>query len=189
GGPLGVVSGPLLPSLAAELRLAKRFLDDDLPVIGIGIGAVILAVAAGGGADEAPLRFDVEMAHRNAETGLSEGLPDDFPVASYLRDRPVPPKEAQTLAHLENGEAAIFSVGSGSIGFLGHPGVKSGMVEDLIIEFDETPPDTAQALEMLRRQQAAVAESLSDIMRFIVNRTGWMDIGGDAAPDFQRKSF
>jgi GMP synthase-like glutamine amidotransferase len=158
-------------------------------VIGIGIGAVLLAVAAGGGADEAPLRFSVETAHRNSEAGLSEGLPDRFPVASYLRDRPVPPKEAQTLANLENGETAVFSVGSGSIGFLGHPGVKSGMIEDLIIEFDETPPETAQALETLRRQQAAIAESLSSIMRFIVNRTGWMDIDGDAASDFQRKSF
>ncbi len=189
GGPLGAVSGPLLPSLAAELRLAKRFLDDDLPVIGIGIGAVILAVAAGGGADEAPLRFSVETAHRNAEAGPSEGLPDHFPVASYLRDCPVLPKGAQTLAHLENGETAVFSVGSRSIGFLGHPGVKSGMVEDLIIEFDETPPNTAQALEALRQQQAEIAESLSSIMRFIVNRTRWMDADGDAAPDFQRKSF
>lgn len=189
GGPLGVVSGPLLPSLAGELRLAKRYLDDDLPVIGIGIGAVLLAVAAGGGADEAPLRFCVQTAHRNSNAPLSEGLPDNFPVASYLRDRPVPPKEAQTLAHFEDDETAVFSVGSRSIGFLGHPGVKSGMVEDLIIEFEETPPDTAQALESLRGQQAAIAESLSSIMRFIVNRTGWMDTDGDAAPDFQRKSF
>jgi hypothetical protein len=116
-------------------------------------------------------------------------LPDHFPVASYLRDRPVPPTEAQTLAHFENGETAVFSIGSRSIGFLGHPGVKSGMIEDLIIEFDETPPDTAQALESLRQQQAAIAESLSSIMQFIVNRTGWMDTVGDAAPDFQRKSF
>lgn len=182
-GPLGVVSGPLLPSLAGELQLAERFLDRDLPVIGIGIGAVLLAVAAGGGAEEAPLRFSVETAHRNSEVDMSNELPDQFPVAPFLRDRPVLPNGAKALAHLENGEAAVFSVGARSIGFLGHPGVKSGMIEDLIIEFDETPPETAQALESLRQQQAAIATSLSSIMRFIVNRTGWMSTDGGPATD------
>lgn len=181
GGPFGVVSGPLLPSLAAELRLAKRFLDRDLPVIGIGIGAVLLAVAAGGGAAEGPLRFGVEKAHRNVEADLSTGLPDHFPVVPYLRDRPIPPSEAITLAFLESDEAAIFSVGTKSLGFLGHPGIKSGMIEDLIIEFEETPPETPQALEILREQQVAIAESLSSIMRFIINRTGWMSDRGDGA--------
>jgi GMP synthase-like glutamine amidotransferase len=46
-GPFGVVSGSLLPSLAAELRLTGDFLERDLPVIGIGLGSAILATAAG----------------------------------------------------------------------------------------------------------------------------------------------
>ena len=57
-----MVSGHLLPSLGAELRLTRAYLEAGLPVLGIGLGAVILAVAAGGGAEEAPLRFGVTPA-------------------------------------------------------------------------------------------------------------------------------
>jgi len=63
-GPKGIVSGDLIPSLGAELRLTRDFLDRGLPVIGIGIGACILTTAAGGGAEEAPLRFTLDNARR-----------------------------------------------------------------------------------------------------------------------------
>ena len=59
-GPKGVVSGDLIPSLGPELRLTRDFLDRGLPVIGIGTGACILTSAAGGGADDAPLRVHEE---------------------------------------------------------------------------------------------------------------------------------
>lgn len=38
GGPKGIVSGDLIPSLGAELRLTRDYLERGLPVIGIGIG-------------------------------------------------------------------------------------------------------------------------------------------------------
>ena len=60
-GPYGVVSGHILPSLGPELRLTKAFLDAGLPVLGFGLGAVILSVAAGGGAAEAGLHHAVEL--------------------------------------------------------------------------------------------------------------------------------
>jgi GMP synthase-like glutamine amidotransferase len=47
-GPRGIVSGDLLESLGPELRLASAFLERGLPVLGFGLGAAILAVAAGG---------------------------------------------------------------------------------------------------------------------------------------------
>ena len=87
-GPFGAVSGSLLPTLAPELRLTADFLHRDLPVIGIGLGSVILATAAGGGAVEAPLRFAVDDVHRVNAGALGDHLPERFPMALYMRDRP-----------------------------------------------------------------------------------------------------
>ncbi len=174
-GPFGIVSGHLLPSLGAELRFIKDFVDRGLPVVGIGQGAILLCVAAGGGADEAPLRFEVEEARRTSDNALGGMLPERFPISIYMRDRPVLPEESQVFSQSEAGEPVIFGVGSNSLGFLGHPGVKSAMIEDLVMEFEETPADIAEKLGVLRAEQGRIAEALSQIMVGIVRHTGWMD--------------
>ena len=163
-GPKGVVSGDLIPSLGAELRLTRDFLDRKLPVIGIGAGACILTSAAGGGADDAPLRFTVETARRLVPGALGGHLPQTFPVAVYMRDRPVPPAGAKVLAEDAFGEPLVFQVRENCLGLLGHPGVKSGMIEDLIMEFDDVPEETAKTLEKLRAAQGEIAAALGEFM-------------------------
>jgi GMP synthase-like glutamine amidotransferase len=174
GGPYGIVSGHLLPSLAPELRLTRSFIEAGLPVVGIELGAVMLAVAAGGGAEEAPLRFTVVQASRTRSDALGGHLPERFPSAAYLRDRLVPPDGADILAVSESGEPAVLSLRGNCLAFVGHPGMKSGMAEDLIMEFAETPPDTVEALAELRSLQADVAEALTGIMVGIGQHTGWI---------------
>lgn len=173
-GPLGIVSGNLIPSLAAELRLTADFLKCDLPVVGIGVGAAILAVAAGGGADDAPLRFTVETATRSVPDALGGHLPNVFPSCVFMPDRPVLPAGAATLATGAAGEPLVFRIGARSVGFLGHPGIKSGMAEDVIMAFDEAPDACAETLAALRAAQADIAAALSEIMVGLINLTGWM---------------
>lgn len=174
-GAFGVVSGHLLPTLASELRLAADFLAHDLPVIGIGIGAIILSVAAGGGAEDAPLRFEVLEAV--SEPGALGGdMPDKFPAVIYMRDRPVLPAGAKVLARDSEQNPLAFAIGKHSLGFAGHPGVKSAMIEDIIMEFDETPDGSAQTLGRLREVQFDVADSLSGLMVGIVRHAGLMNV-------------
>lgn len=163
-GPRGIVSGPLLPTLAAELRLAKDCLDRGKPVLGIGLGAALLATAAGGGADDAPLRFVVDEASRQHDDALAGQMPARFPIAVYMRDRPVLPTRARVLASDGAGEPVVFSVAENALGFLAHPGWKIAMLEDLIMEFDDTPDGTASALERLRLLQGDIAAALSTMM-------------------------
>ncbi len=177
-GPKGVVSGNLIPSLAPELRLAKDFLERGLPVVGIGAGACILTTAAGGGVDEAPLRFTVETARRVVPDALSGHLPQSFPVAVYMRDRPVLPAGAKVLAESAQGEPLVFQIGENCLGFLGHPGAKSAMIEDLIMEFDEVPEDTAEKLEALRAVQGEIAAALGEIMVGLIALTQLMQAPG-----------
>ncbi|SOC02533.1 type 1 glutamine amidotransferase family protein [Rhodobacter maris] len=170
-GPYGVVSGHILPSLGPELRLTRAFLAAEKPVLGFGLGAVILAVAGGGGAEEAPLRFAVEAVEI---AGLGPAAPQHMPLVCYLRDRPVLGPEMAPVATGTGGEMLGFRLGTSSLGLLGHPGMKRGMAEDLIIEFAETPPDTVAALEALGHAQRAIAESLGPLMVSLMQRTGWM---------------
>jgi GMP synthase-like glutamine amidotransferase len=173
-GPKGIVSGDLIPSLGPELRLARDFLRRQLPVIGIGAGACILTSVAGGGADVAPLRFTVETAHRIASDALGGHLPQNFPVAVYMRDRPILPNGATLLAASTGGEPLVFQIGENCLGFLGHPGAKSAMIEDLIMEFDEVPNGTADTLAELRDVQVEIAAALGEMMVGLVEKTGLM---------------
>ncbi|MCG6857630.1 MAG: hypothetical protein LJE67_06145 [Salaquimonas sp.] len=173
-GPLGIVSGPLVPTLAPELRIIRTFLDHGLPVVGVGLGAIMLAVAAGGGAEEAPLRIEVGRATRENADALGGAMPESFPYATYIRDRAVLPKDAEVLARNEAGEPVAFRCGASAIGFTAHPGIKSAMIEDIIMEFEESPDDVAEKLESLRNVQGGIAEALTSIMVGLVAETGWM---------------
>ena len=179
--PFGVVSGMLLPSLAAELRLTRDFLGRCLPVIGIGAGAAILSVAAGGGAEETDLEVRMTEAHRVRADALDGLLPPTYPLFLCARDRAVPPPYATILARDDAGQPALFALRGNCLGFAGHPGIKSGMVEDLVLAFDAMPDESGAALEALRARQGVLAEALSGIMVGLIKVTGLMRDGARPA--------
>ena len=174
-GPKGIVSGDLIPSLGAELRLTRDFLDRGLPVIGIGIGACILTTAAGGGAEEAPLRFTLDNARRVVPDALGGHVPPTFPVAVYMRDRPVLPGTARVLAVNQHDEPVVFQLRNNCFGFVGHPGIKSALIEDLIMEFEEVPDGTAETLADLRAVQGEIAANLGPTMVGLIQVTDLME--------------
>lgn len=174
-GPKGVVSGSLVPSLGAELRLTREFLHRGLPVIGIGVGACILSTAAGGGAEEASLRFTLDSARRVVPDALNGHLPQTFPVAVYMRDRPVLPNNAKVLAVGDGDEPMLFQLPNNCFGFVGHPGIKSAMIEDLIMEFEEVPENTEETLDALRAAQGEIAAAAGSIMVGLIQVTGLME--------------
>ncbi len=174
GGPWGSAGGQDLPALEAEIALTKACLERRVPVIGIGLGAQILAIASGGGTQKTGLSFTIGEAHRVLDHALNGFLPERFPIAVYMRDWPVPPDSARVLAEDENGRPALFQTNSNCFGFVGHPGVKLAMIEDLIMEFEETPPDLEAGLDGLRAAQTPIADSLVPIMTGLIQVTGLM---------------
>ena len=65
GGPWGTATeGRKLPTLEAEIRLARTCLMLEKPVVGIGVGAQILAIAGDGRSEAAPLTLSVGVARR-----------------------------------------------------------------------------------------------------------------------------
>jgi GMP synthase-like glutamine amidotransferase len=175
GGPWGSAGMRDLPTLAAEVALAKAVFARGWPLIGIGLGAQIVAAAAGGGSQPAPLEFTVTRARRVRDDALGGFLPAQYPLAIYGRDRPVLPPQAVVLAQDELGRPALWQMGSRTFGFSGHPGLKVAMVEDLIMEFEESPEGIEPALAQLRASQRLLEDALVPIMTGLVMATGWMD--------------
>ncbi len=176
GGPWGTATeGRKLPTLEDEIRLARTCLMLEKPVVGIGVGAQILALAGDGRSEGAPLSFTVGVARRVREGALNGFLPERFPSVVYMRDRPVPPAYADVLAVDEDGYPALYQLGRNAFGFAGHPGVRRAMIEDLLMESDDIPADPAPGLEKLLGLGPAVEDALVAIMAGLVQIAGWMD--------------
>lgn len=174
GGPWGSAGVRNIPTLEAEITLTRNMLDQGKPVLAMGLGAQILSIAAGGGSEQAPLEFRVGYATRTADDALAGFLPERFPHVSYMRDRPVPPGSADILAVDDRDQPAVFQVAPNALGFTGHPGFKTAMAEDLIMEFEEAPENPTPNLLQLQSMMRELEDNLVPIMTGIIKITGWM---------------
>lgn len=175
GGPWGSAGARDLPTLATEILLARECLVRGTPLVGIGLGAQIVARAAGGAAEPAPMCFRVGTATRCHDDALAGYLPARYPLAVYQRDWAPPPPGAVVLARDDDDRACLWQFGPRVLGFAGHPGFKVAMVEDLVMEFDEAPAGVAEELVRLRGAQRDLEDALVPIMTGITRITGWMD--------------
>jgi GMP synthase-like glutamine amidotransferase len=174
GGPWGTAGSRNLPTLAQEIALARIYLMSGKPVIGIGLGAQILSIAADGKSEATPLSFSVGMMHRSNPLALNGLLPPIAPHAVYMRDRPLPPSYAQILATDDIGAPALFQLGENVFGFTGHPGFKRAMAEDLIMEFEDAPQQPGAMLERLSSLKTEIADTLVPLMTGLIQKTGLM---------------
>lgn len=174
GGPWGSAGVRDVPTLEEEIKLTRAYLMYGKPVIGIGLGAQILALAADGDSKPSDYRFDVEYASRCDPGALNGYLPARYPNAVFMRDKPIPPSYAKVLAEDASGDPALFQIGDNSFGFSGHPGFKLAMAEDLIMEFDEVPDETTEQLAVLRQSKRQIEDALVPIMTGLIQMTGLM---------------
>tara|TARA_Y100000589_G_scaffold287309_1_gene288034 strand:+ start:3056 stop:3820 length:765 start_codon:yes stop_codon:yes gene_type:complete len=174
GGPWGSAGDRDLPTLEEEVQLVRNCMLRGAPVLGIGLGAQVLALASGGSVRPAPLRFKIGVARRTRDDALNGFLPETFPIATYMRDAFEAPPHADVLAIDEDGAPAVFQVAENCFGFAAHPGLKGAMIEDLIMEFDESPEGIGEELATFRQNQAAIEDALVPIMTGVVQKAGWM---------------
>ena len=95
-------------------------------------------------------------------------------MATYLRDRLELPAQAKVLASFGDDDPAIWQIGQNNFGFVGHPGLKPGMVEDLIMEFDDAPDGVGERLPELAAVKTEIADALVPLMTGLVRECQWM---------------
>jgi GMP synthase-like glutamine amidotransferase len=174
GGPWGSAGSRDLPTIVEEVDFTRAMLEQGTPVVGIGLGAQILAIAAGGSSEIADFVFECRKCRRTDSSALNGYLPDEFMQVVYMRDRPVLPEGSKILAVDESEQPAVFQVADNAYGFVGHPGIKLGIIEDLIMEFEEVPGSTYEGLEELRGLQSRIEDDLVPIMTGLVQCTDLM---------------
>jgi GMP synthase-like glutamine amidotransferase len=174
GGPWGAAGVRDIPTLADEITVTRSCLMQGKPIIAIGLGATILAMAAGGSAKTAPFTFSVGEARRVKDDALNGYLPDTFPHVLYMRDAPVLPDYAEVLAVDKAGEPAVFQIGENAFGFTGHPATKPAIIEDLLMEFEEIPENSSAEFDSLNKSKTDLEDALVPIMTGIIQMTGLM---------------
>lgn len=176
GGPWGSAGTRDLPTLREEIALTRAALAQDRSILAIGLGAQILALAAGGRSEPAPLRCEILTARRTRDDALNGYLPESYPLVTFMRDWPAAPPEASILATDERDRPVLWQLGSRAFAFAGHPGLKIGMLEDLVMEFDEAPPELPAGLEQVRALQRELEDALVPIMTGLSQLTGWIKL-------------
>ncbi|MBT8087324.1 MAG: hypothetical protein KJO46_04785 [Gammaproteobacteria bacterium] len=174
GGPWGSAGTRDLPTLQEEIELTRARLEEGTAVVAFGLGAQILSLAAGGGSEARDLTFEILTAKRRDADALNGFMPEVFHQVVYMRDWPLPPPGARILAEEEGGRPLVWQVADNAYGFAGNPGIKVGMVEDLIMEFDEVPADAPGRLGELRELQTTIEDELVPIMTGLVQCTKLM---------------
>lgn len=177
GGPWGSAGDRNVPTLDKEIALTRYCLEQNKPVIGIGLGAQILAIAGGGTSHQHDLVFEVSEASKIDDQALNGYLPEKYPLVLYMRDRPAPPADAKVLATDQSGHTALFQIGNNAFGFSGHPGLKPAMIEDLIMEFDESPENSGATLTKLHSIKADLEDALISTMTGLIQLTRLMESG------------
>lgn len=176
GGGWGSTPGPAqLPTLDAEVRLARACLMLDKPIFAIGLGAQILSLAADGGVEASPIVLSAGTATRTSDDVLEGYMPAAFPMVVFMRDRPAPPDYAKILAREAAGQPAVFQIGAKAFGFSGHPGVRRAMIEELVMETADAPENSGAVLAEIGGLTPAIEDALVPIMTGLVKAAGWME--------------
>ncbi len=147
GGPMGIrdIGTSTYPWLVEEVGLIKEALDQGVGVIGVCLGAQLLAYAAGGDVEI----IQDEVSHQPlAEIGwdnifaqslkdnfkLTRFLSHPFPVLHWHGDRISLPNSAELIASSCRCKEQLFSIGSLAYGLQFHVEIDDEMVDTWISE-------------------------------------------------------
>ena len=105
GGPMNVYEEERYPFLRQETRYLERVIRAGIPVLGICLGAQMIAKACGAGVRKAPVKEvgwqDISLTDAGRGDPLFSGLPDKFRVLQWHEDMFEVPKGGTLLATSE----------------------------------------------------------------------------------------
>jgi GMP synthase-like glutamine amidotransferase len=124
GGRQSATRAAADPFLAAEVALLRAALDDDVPILGMCLGAQLLAVAADGEVVNAGSIYagwpDLVRLPAAGSDPLFAGLPPRLPVLKWHEDVIEAPGAARLLGTSDGPGAALFRIGLSAWGSQAH---------------------------------------------------------------------
>jgi len=185
GGPMGVadINDPAYPWLPAEVELIRRSLEDGIPLIGVCLGAQLIAHASGGGVEVllggVPLRplpevgwAPIQLTSAALADPLMHGLPKRFDVLHWHGDRILLPEGARLLARSARCDEQLFRIGSRACGLQFHVEVDPQTLGRWLIEdsafIQEALGD--EGPQQIRNQQRRCGESARQVGEDLLHR-------------------
>ena len=141
GGPEAVYQLDRYPYLRDEIRLIEQALEENKPILGVCLGAQLLAAASGAAVRRGESReigwYPVRLAEAASEDRLMRGLPTEFVAAHWHSDVFDLPNGAVALASSEKTAVQGFRVRDNAYGLLFHAEITQERLARLVSEFGE----------------------------------------------------
>jgi GMP synthase (glutamine-hydrolysing) len=141
GGPEAVYQLDRYPYLRAEMQLIECALRDNKPILGVCLGAQLLAAVLGATVRRGEHReigwFSIRLDEAAHDDRLMRGLPTQFMAAHWHSDVFDLPNGAVTLASSERTAIQAFRFGDKAYGLLFHAEVDEERIGKLVREFGE----------------------------------------------------
>lgn len=188
-GPMAPTEKEAYPYLAEEVFLVGQYLRGDQPVIGLGLGALLLAEQQGGTVAEEPaITAGFTTAHKT-EAGAGDPLAeamDGKEVCLWHAGSATLPAGVAPLLVDDEGRWLAFRPHAKAYGLLFRPEIKPGILEDMLLEGRNLPDDVSAILEHARTAfaQGRTQEVVDAVMVALVSELALMQPHARDDPGF-----
>ena len=153
GGPMNVYEEADYPFLRDEDIFLQNALREKVPVLGICLGAQLIAKACGAQVRKAPRKelgwHNVTLTSAGKKDSLFSGVPETLEVFQWHEDTFDIPDGAVLLAESASCIHQAFRYGENAYGFQFHIEVTPAMIGSWINEYLKQPSDAGAAKNML----------------------------------------
>jgi GMP synthase (glutamine-hydrolysing) len=140
GGPMGVYEEDRFPHLPGEIRLIRRALEEELPILGVCLGSQLLAAALGARVYPSGRKeigwHEVRLRGEARSDPLFGGVEERFTPFHWHGDIFDLPRGAAALASSRMTELQAFRSGSQAYGLLFHLEVGGPSVREMVAAFE-----------------------------------------------------
>ncbi|MHB8682089.1 MAG: type 1 glutamine amidotransferase [Acidimicrobiales bacterium] len=188
GGPMSATSDEGFPTRRAEIALLAEAVRAGVPVLGICLGAQLLAAACGGTVRRGDTGPEigwgpVRLARAAAEDPLLHGLPDELTVLHWHGDTFDPGPGSVLLASSERYRSQAFRAGTAAWGLQFHLEVGALAVERFVDEFGDEARALPGGAEAILGGAAGALEALRPHATAVLDRFAALVAGRQGALD------
>jgi GMP synthase-like glutamine amidotransferase len=189
GGPMSAARDDGFPTRGAEMGLLAQALDRQIPVLGVCLGAQLLALAAGGSVHTGPAPEigwgQIELTRAADTDPLFAGAPSTLTVLHWHGDTYVRPPGAVQLASSQAYAEQAFRVGAVAWGLQFHLEVEGPAVDGFAAAFADEVRGAGLDPALIRSETARALDHLTQHRDTVLDRFAGLAAGaaGAALPD------